>query len=69
MDSGSRIVDASAVPDDSTFLFIVREGFDEKEALLVRLDGEVAAWRDYCPPTGPTCVSTRAAARSSATAA
>ena len=49
MDSGSRIVDASAVPDDSTFLFIVREGFDEKEALLVRLDGEVAAWRDYCP--------------------
>ena len=49
MDSESRIVDVSEVPEDSTFLFTLREGFDEKEALLVRLDGEVAAWRNYCP--------------------
>jgi nitrite reductase/ring-hydroxylating ferredoxin subunit len=49
MDSESRIVNVSEVPEDSTFLFTLREGFDEKEALLVRLDGEVAAWRNYCP--------------------
>ena len=49
MDSQSRIVDVEELPEDSTFLFTVREGFDEKEALLVRLDGDVAAWRNYCP--------------------
>ena len=49
MDSRSRIVDVEELPEDSTFLFTVREGFDEKEALLVRLDGDVAAWRNYCP--------------------
>ena len=49
MDSESQIVDVSEVPDDSTLLFTVREEFDETEALLVRLDGEGAAWRNYCP--------------------
>lgn len=49
MDSERRIVDVEEVPEDSTLLFTVREGFDEKEVLLVRLDGEVAAWRNYCP--------------------
>lgn len=49
MDSESRIADLDEVPDDSTLLFTVREGFDEKEVLLVRLNGEVSAWRNYCP--------------------
>jgi nitrite reductase/ring-hydroxylating ferredoxin subunit len=49
MDSRSRIVGVEELPAGSTFLFTVREGFDEKEVLLVRLDGDVAAWRNYCP--------------------
>lgn len=49
MDSESRIADLDEVPDDSTLLFTVREGFDEKEVLLVSLNGEVSAWRNYCP--------------------
>ncbi|MFT4883218.1 MAG: nitrite reductase/ring-hydroxylating ferredoxin subunit [Natronomonas sp.] len=49
MDSESRIADLDEVPDDSTLLFTVRDGFDEKEVLLVRLNGEVSAWRNYCP--------------------
>jgi nitrite reductase/ring-hydroxylating ferredoxin subunit len=44
-----RIVDVEEVPADSTLLCTVREGFDEKEVLLVRLNGEVAAWRNFCP--------------------
>jgi nitrite reductase/ring-hydroxylating ferredoxin subunit len=44
-----RIADIEEVPEDSTLLFTVREGFDEKEAVLVRLNGEVAAWRNFCP--------------------
>ncbi|MFQ3319016.1 MAG: nitrite reductase/ring-hydroxylating ferredoxin subunit [Natronomonas sp.] len=44
-----RIVDAEEVSADSTVLFTVREGFDEKEVLLVRLEDGVAAWRNYCP--------------------
>jgi nitrite reductase/ring-hydroxylating ferredoxin subunit len=49
MDSESRIADLDEVPDDSPLLFTVRDGFDEKEVLLVRLNGEVSAWRNYCP--------------------
>lgn len=49
MDSERRIVDIEEVPEDSTLLFTVREGFDEKEVLLVRLNDGVAAWRNYCP--------------------
>jgi len=67
MDSRSRIVGVEELPAGSTFLFTVREGFDEKEVLLVRLDGDVAAWRNYCPHWTDSA-STRAAAPSSATA-
>lgn len=42
------MADLDDVPDDSTLLVTLREGFDETEALLVRLDGEVACWRNYC---------------------
>jgi hypothetical protein len=44
-----RIVPLSDVPEDGTLLFTVREGFDEREVVLVRLaDGEeVAAWKNY----------------------
>ncbi|MFW5964556.1 MAG: Rieske (2Fe-2S) protein [Natronomonas sp.] len=44
-----RIADIEEVPEDSTLLFTIREGFDEKEVVLVRLDGEIAAWRNFCP--------------------
>jgi nitrite reductase/ring-hydroxylating ferredoxin subunit len=44
------IVAADEVPEDSTYLFRVREvdGDEEREAILVRLDGEVAGWLNYC---------------------
>ncbi|MCY4732275.1 Rieske (2Fe-2S) protein [Natronomonas gomsonensis] len=44
-----RIADIEEVPEDSTLLFTVREGFDEKEVVLVRLNGDIAAWRNFCP--------------------
>ena len=49
MDAESRIVTVEEVPKDTTLLFTVREGFDEKEVVLVRLNGEIAAWRNFCP--------------------
>lgn len=49
MDDARRIADVDDVPADSTLLFTVREGFDEKEAVLVRLADGVAAWRNVCP--------------------
>jgi nitrite reductase/ring-hydroxylating ferredoxin subunit len=49
MDSTRRIVAAEKVPDDSTLLFTVRDGFDEEEVLLIRLADGIAAWRNYCP--------------------
>jgi nitrite reductase/ring-hydroxylating ferredoxin subunit len=47
---GDRIAALSAVPDDTTFLFTVRDDeAEEREAILVRLaDGHVAAWLNYC---------------------
>ncbi|WP_440007635.1 Rieske (2Fe-2S) protein [Halomicrococcus sp. SG-WS-1] len=48
MDEDSRIAAVDEVPTDTTLLFTVREGFDEEEALLVRDDGEVRAWKNYC---------------------
>ncbi|RBI61892.1 Rieske (2Fe-2S) protein [halophilic archaeon] len=48
MDEDSRIAAVDEVPADTTLLFTVREGFDEEEALLVRDDGEVRAWKNYC---------------------
>ena len=50
MDEDSRIADLDEVPADSTLLFTVRDGFDEREAVLTRTDGgEVAAYENYCP--------------------
>lgn len=48
MDEARRIVAAEEVPADSTLLFTVRDGFDLVEAILVRLDDEIAAWKNYC---------------------
>jgi nitrite reductase/ring-hydroxylating ferredoxin subunit len=49
MPAGERICDATAVADDS-FLFTVRETESEKqrEAILVRADGAVRGWLNYC---------------------
>jgi nitrite reductase/ring-hydroxylating ferredoxin subunit len=50
MDEDSRIADLPEIPTDSTLLFTVRDGFDEREAILTRTDeGEVAAFENYCP--------------------
>ena len=50
MDDGRRICSLTEVPEDSTFLFTVREvdADETREAILVRLDGEVACWLNYC---------------------
>ncbi len=48
MDEHSRIAAVEELPDDTTFLFTIREGFDEEEAILVTDDGDVRAWRNYC---------------------
>lgn len=46
----TEIAAVEDVPDDSTYLFRVREvdSGEEREAILVRLDGEVAGWLNYC---------------------
>jgi nitrite reductase/ring-hydroxylating ferredoxin subunit len=46
----SEIVAAAEVPEDSTHLFRVRgiDADEEREAILVRLDGEVVGWLNYC---------------------
>ncbi|CAI48391.2 probable iron-sulfur protein (2Fe-2S) [Natronomonas pharaonis DSM 2160] len=49
MDDASHIVAVDEVPTDSTLLVTLREGFDEKEVVLVRQDDDVVAWRNYCP--------------------
>ena len=50
MQEHRRIVSVDRVPDDSTFLFTVRdpEADERKEAILVRLDGDVVGWLNYC---------------------
>jgi nitrite reductase/ring-hydroxylating ferredoxin subunit len=49
MDEDSRIADVSEVPDDSTLLFTVRDGFDDREAILTKTDeGGVTAFENYC---------------------
>ncbi|WP_134669245.1 Rieske (2Fe-2S) protein [Halorussus marinus] len=49
MDDESRIADLDAVPADSTLLFTVRDGFDEREAVLTRTDdGDAVAYENYC---------------------
>lgn len=48
MEEDRRIVAVSEIPNDTTFLFTIRNGFDEEEAILVEQDGEIRAWRNYC---------------------
>jgi nitrite reductase/ring-hydroxylating ferredoxin subunit len=49
MDEDSRIADVADVPADSTLLFTIRDGFDERKAILTKTDeGEVAAYENYC---------------------
>lgn len=43
-----RICRVEEVPDDSTFLFTVSDEGEEREAILVRADGEIAGWLNYC---------------------
>ncbi|WP_049971236.1 Rieske (2Fe-2S) protein [Haladaptatus cibarius] len=48
MDENRRIAALSELPDDSTFLFTIRNGFDEEEAVLVTQNDDVLAWKNYC---------------------
>ncbi|GAA0244284.1 Rieske (2Fe-2S) protein [Haladaptatus pallidirubidus] len=48
MDENRRIAMLSEIPDDSTFLFTIRNGFDEEEAVLVTQGDDVLAWKNYC---------------------
>jgi nitrite reductase/ring-hydroxylating ferredoxin subunit len=51
MPTGSRITDAEAVPEDTTFLFRVRgtEDGEVREAILVELDdGGITGWLNHC---------------------
>jgi nitrite reductase/ring-hydroxylating ferredoxin subunit len=56
-DEPTAIVALDRVPEDSTFLFTVRdvdgetppdETGDRREAILLREDGDVAGWLNYC---------------------
>jgi nitrite reductase/ring-hydroxylating ferredoxin subunit len=49
MDEDSRIAAVDEIPEDSTFLFTVRDGFDLEEAILMRLADGVVALKNYCP--------------------
>jgi nitrite reductase/ring-hydroxylating ferredoxin subunit len=49
MDEASRIATVEAVPEDGSFLFTVRDGFDLEEAILLRLVDGVVAMKNYCP--------------------
>lgn len=47
--SATPVADADEVPPDSTLLVTLRDGDGaEREAILVRTDGEVRAWLNYC---------------------
>jgi nitrite reductase/ring-hydroxylating ferredoxin subunit len=49
MDDDARIAPVSAVPEDGSLLFTVRDGEGtEHEAILLRTDGGVAGWRNQC---------------------
>jgi len=49
MDEKSRIAAVDEIPDDSSLLFTVRDGFDLEEAILLRLADGVIALKNYCP--------------------
>jgi nitrite reductase/ring-hydroxylating ferredoxin subunit len=49
MDEDSRIVAAEDVPEDGTLLVTLRDGDDEREAILTRLsDDTVVGFENYC---------------------
>ena len=50
MPSDGRITSVDVIPEESTFLFRVREieSGGEREAILLRIDGEVVGWLNYC---------------------
>ena len=49
MNEDSAIADVAEVPADSTLLFTVRDGLDEREAILTKTDdGEVTSFENYC---------------------
>lgn len=50
MSPDSRIASTGEVPDDTTFLFTVRDvdAGEEREAILVRTEGEVCCWLNHC---------------------
>lgn len=49
MATQERIAAVGDVPADGTLLFTVREGFDEHEAILTKLDdGTIVGFRNHC---------------------
>jgi nitrite reductase/ring-hydroxylating ferredoxin subunit len=50
MDADRRITTVDEVPEETTFLFTVRdtETDEEQEAILVRTNGDIVAWLNYC---------------------
>jgi len=49
MDEDSRIAAVEDVPEDGSFLFTMREGFDTSEGILVALSDGIVAFENYCP--------------------
>jgi nitrite reductase/ring-hydroxylating ferredoxin subunit len=49
MDEGSRIAAVDEIPEDSSLLLTVRDGFDTEEVILLTLADGVVAFRNYCP--------------------
>jgi len=49
MDEARRITTVDEIPEDSSFLFTVRDGFDLAEAILIRLADGVVAVEISCP--------------------
>ena len=45
-----RITSVDVIPEETTFLFRVQEmgSGGEREAILLRIDGEVVGWLNYC---------------------
>ena len=49
MEDAVRIADVDDVPNETTLLFTVRDvDGEQREAILVRLNGTVAGWLNYC---------------------
>jgi nitrite reductase/ring-hydroxylating ferredoxin subunit len=48
MDDDRRVASLDEVPADGTLLFTVRGDDGREEVILTRLNGEVAAYKNYC---------------------